>query len=312
MGPGITLIHGLNGHGKSNLLEAVYMLVIGKSSRTSTDKDVLRLQPVTIETHTQVTAEVEQEDGRIKMMIGFRVSPPDRVNRGSETDVTDGLENATVQKYIRVNGLPRRAADLVGELNGVMFGAQDLELVYGSPSARRRYLDIINSQIDGSYLRSLQRYQRVLQQRNHLLKNIRAGRSSPDELRFWDDELVTEGSYIMSQRQETIRGLVGLARPIHGELTDGAEEVDLEYAPSVPLNDHPPEALSKRLADLLKAERDREVAQGVTVLGPHRDDMRILVDRRDAAAYGSRGQARTATLAVKLAEAPLSQQQKGT
>ena len=303
MGPGVTLVHGGNGQGKSNLLEAVYMLVIGKSSRTSTEKDLVRIQPITVETHTQVAAEAERADGTDRITIGFRVSPP-------ETAVTEGppapepsLEVASVHKYVRVNGLPRRVADLVGLVNGVMFGAQDLELVYGSPSSRRRYLDIINSQLDSAYLRSLQRYQRVLKQRNHLLKSIRAGRAPTGELALWDRQLAEEGAYVMLGRRDAVRGLSDLAKPIHVELAGGVERLDVEYLPSVPVEECEADAVAARLADTLSDTAGRDVAAGVTRLGPHRDDARILVDGRSAAAFASRGQARTATLAVKLAEA---------
>ena len=297
------MIHGDNGQGKSNLLEAVYMLVIGKSSRTATERDLVLRQPITQEVHTQVVSEAELGHEVVRIMIGYRVSPAETTARSTAASPEHSVEDASMSKYVRINGLPRRVGDLVGRIHGVMFSAQDLELVFGSPSSRRRYLDIINSQLDSAYLRSLQRFQRVLRQRNHLLKTIRSGRAPSHELALWDRQLADEGAYVMVCRRDTIKRLADLARPIHEELTGGTEPVDVEYLPSVPVDECGPEDAGKRLLEVLSAGWDRDIAAGVTSYGPHRDDARILVDRRDAAAFASRGQARTATLALKLAEA---------
>ena len=300
---GMTLVHGDNGQGKSNLLEAVYMLVIGKSVRTSTERDLVLQEPLTHEVHTQVVAEAQQDGESVKIMVGYRVSPCESGQQAPGPGQRISVEDAVIQKYVRINGLPRRVSDLVGRITGVMFGAQDLELVYGSPASRRRYLDIINSQLDPAYLRSLQRYQRVLRQRNHLLKSIRAGRAQVDELSLWDRQLADEGAYVSVCRRDAVRHLSDLARPIHEELAGGNEPLDLEYVPSVPMDENGTEETGGKHADALFAARERDIAAGVTTSGTHRDDARILVDRRDAAAFASRGQARTATLALKLAEA---------
>ncbi len=299
----MTLVHGKNGQGKSNLLEAVYMAVIGKSARTATERDLVLHEPITHEVHTQVVAEAEQDGEAVKIMVGFRVSPCAAGDQGRAAVQAVPVEEASIQKYVRINGLPRRVSHLVGRITGVMFGAQDLELVFGSPASRRRYLDIINSQLDPAYLRSLQRYQRVLRQRNHLLKSIRAGRAPADELSLWDRQLAEEGAYVSVCRRDTVRRLSELARPIHEELAGGSEPIHVEYLPSVPLEQCDIEGTVERLAAALAENRNRDVAAGATTLGTHRDDARIVIDRRDAAAFASRGQARTATLALKLAEA---------
>ncbi len=302
LGPGMTLVHGKNGQGKSNLLEAVYMVVIGKSSRTATERDLILQEPITHDIHTQVVAEAQQDGEAVKIMVGFRVSPCAPGDQSANLQAVP-VQDASIQKYVRINGLPRRVAHLVGRVTGVLFGAQDLELVFGSPASRRRYLDIINSQLDPAYLRSLQRYQRVLRQRNHLLKSIRAGRAPADELPLWDRQLADEGAYVSVCRRDTVLRLTELARPIHEELAGGDEPVDIEYLPSVQADEPGVEETGKRLAEALAANRDRDIAAGATTSGPHRDDACIVIDGRGAAAFASRGQARTATLALKLAEA---------
>jgi len=194
-----------------------------------------------------------------------------------------------------------------------MFTAEDLELVTGPPSTRRRYLDILISQLERPYLRALQRYHRVISQRNHLLKTVRQGRAAAGELEFWDDELVTVGTHVVSRRAVTVERLSRQAGPIHRELTGGAEELELVYRPSI----DPAAATGSEsevcdaLRAALEANRQREVAQGFTVTGPHRDDVQVRLDGMDAGLYASRGQSRTAVLAMRMAEAGYLRDQRG-
>ncbi len=291
------LVQGDNGHGKSNLLEAIYLLVIAKSQRASTERELIRQQSIGEGFFSQVAAVVQRKGGPVRVQVDFKntvTSMP-----GGEED-----DRLNVQKYVRVNGIPRRASDLVGEINAVMFSAQDLDLVYGSPGVRRRYMDILISQADRDYLRAIQRYQRVVTQRNHLLKSIKEGRSKQSELEFWDDELVESGSIVMARRLETLRSLSDVAAPINLELTDDAESLELVYRPSVEIEAQPTAGdIAASIQKSLGQVRSREIAQGFSVRGPHRDDFQILLDGMDVGLYASRGQARTAILALKLAEA---------
>lgn len=301
------LLQGGNGQGKSNLLEAIYLLAIAKSPRTSTDRELIRQHSIHKELFTSVTAIAKRDGERLRLQINIKGVPVgEERNRDSRnaSPQRNSLEGISVQKYIRVNGTPRRASGLIGQLNAVMFSAEDMELVYGPPSLRRRYMDILLSQIDPHYLRSLQRYQRVVYQRNHLLKRIREGSSKIEELTFWDDQLVSEGKYIMNRRLRTIRELSELSAPIHQELTSNGERIALEYQPSVDVNEASTEdALAQQLWQAINARRQREIAQGATVSGPHRDDLQLLIDGMDARTYASRGQSRTLVVAMKLAEA---------
>jgi DNA replication and repair protein RecF len=158
----------------------------------------------------------------------------------------------------------------------------------------------------------MQRYQRVIVQRNHLLKSVRGGRTQPDELGFWDDELVGTGKYIMARRARTIKDLSEKAAPIHGDLSGNGEVLELAYRPSVETpQDASEDEVALSLRDALAENRPRELAQGFTALGPHRDDVTVRLDGMEAGPYASRGQCRTAVLAMKLAEAGSLSDERG-
>lgn len=219
-----------------------------------------------------------------------------------------------MQRRVRINGLARRALDLIGQMNVVLFSTQDIDLVDGAPALRRRYLDLTNSQLDPRYLRSLQHYNRVVLQRNHLLRLIREGRARAAELEFWDHELVDAGSYLIWKRQRSILGLTQRAWAIHSALTAGAEGLRVLYQPSLglePEGEWPQEELRGRYIGMLGRMQSREVEAGMSLLGPHRDDLQFLVDGIDMRVYGSRGQQRTIALSLRLAEADFMRQERG-
>lgn len=293
----MVLVQGNNGHGKSNLLEALYLLVIAKSQRASTERELVRRESVGVEFFSQVAAVVQREDGPIRVQVDFK-------NTLDESSGVDGEARLNVQKYVRVNGIPRRASELVGEINAVMFSAQDLDIVYGPPGLRRRYMDILISQVDREYLRAIQRYQRVVTQRNHLLKGIRGGHSRPGDLEFWDGELVKSGGVVVARRRRALDALSGEAALTHSTLTDDGDSLEIVYLPSFDIGERTDvESIGEALRDALGKVRSREIAQGFSVRGPHRDDFQLVLDGMDVGLYASRGQARTAVLAMKLAEA---------
>ncbi|MDA1349329.1 MAG: DNA replication/repair protein RecF [Chloroflexi bacterium] len=303
LGPGTVLVQGDNGQGKSNLLESIYILAIAKSPWASSDRELVRRDTSQPVTYSRIAAVVRRTGDDLKLQI-------DLGNLGTEVPDLDG--NPTIQKLIRVNGAPRRAIDFVGQLSAVMFSAQDLEVVFGPPAARRRYLDILISQFDRQYLGALQRYQRVLSQRNHLLKRLRDGSARTDELDVWNDQLVFEAKYVMARRVETVAGLSELSAVIHLELSGTGEQLGLQYRPSADLAaEGSEESLAEQLRGAMEARRAREIAQGMTVCGPHRDDVEIRIDGLEAAPYASRGQARTAILSLRLAEAQYLKYHRG-
>ena len=260
--------------------------------------------------YAQILAELQLADGNVRLQVDFTASGGAQRSSGRGED--NPAEANVFHKSFRVNGVVRRASSVVGILNAVMFGAEDLELVYGTPSVRRRYLDILISQLDDRYLRSLQRYHKILAQRNHLLKRIRQRSASPDELQFWDVELVAEGSFIIEQRARTLASLNDIGGPLHSELSGLDDTLELVYRPSVAM---PPDVTVDVAAEILTegliAEREREIAQGFTVLGPHRDDVEPQIAGMEAGAYASRGQVRTIVLTMKLAEAEHLKRRRG-
>jgi DNA replication and repair protein RecF len=307
----MVLLHGANGQGKSNLIEALYLLAIAKSLRASTDKELVRRQSLFGDSHAQVSATVQRRASDTRVQVDFKVAA-NGLQDGADAPERAAADAFTVQKLVRVNGAPRRASELVGEVNAVMFSAQDLELVYGSPSTRRRYLDILISQLDRQYLRAAQKYQKVVSQRNHLLKLVRDGRSGAGELEFWDDELVESGKYVMYRRAEVVNTLSERIAALYGNLSGDGESLQLIYRPAVDApTGHGEEALGDALRNTLAAGRPRELAQGHTVSGPHRDDAVVILDGVEAGPYASRGQSRTVVLALKLAEAGILREERG-
>ena len=299
--PGMMLFQGDNGAGKSNLLEAMYMLAVARSPRASSDRELVRRTNGEGEFYTQVAADVERRDDSVALQINFRSTSATSAAQSTQAPVQPSIN---VQKYFRVNGAPRRASALIGHLNAVMFSAEDMDIVYGSPSVRRRYLNILISQTNREYLGAIQRYERVVRQRNHLLRQIRDGGARRDELAFWDDELVKEGRRIVAQRLDAVRMLSEDASPMYAELSGGSERLAVKYMPNAPLPDYTSEnAIAETLRATLEERRGQELARGMTVTGPHRDDLSLILEGMEAAAFASRGQTRTAVLALKLAEA---------
>ncbi|PKB67537.1 MAG: DNA replication/repair protein RecF [SAR202 cluster bacterium Io17-Chloro-G3] len=292
---GALFIVGDNAQGKSNLLEATYLLSIAKSYRTNTERELVRqgilnenMGPPPIP-QTLISGDAETREGRLRIIVGLRAI-------AGETD------RLLVKKLVRVNSVPTTGSGLMGRFNAVLFTADDIELVYGSPSVRRRFMDILISQVDRSYLRALQRYQHVVTQRNHLLRFIRDHRSSNQELDFWDAELVKEGTSISTRREEVVGHLTPLATRSYADLTNSQENFSLSYQPTV---------ASSALAKAVEDHRDREIGAGMTLIGPHRDDLAIEVADMRAGIFASRGQARTIALALRLAEAVFLKDMRG-
>ena len=302
----MTLVEGSNGHGKTNLLEAIYMMSAGKSLRASTDRDLVRIAAFDdIFTHAQVSTEIATSAGDVRLQIDLaepassEADAPASRHRPAETA-------PRISKRFRVNGVPRRASDFVGVLKAVLFSAEDLEFTSGPPSVRRRYADMLVSQLDSGYVREAQEYQRVMTQRNHLLKSIREGRSNESELEFWDVQLSIHAARIMEGRASAIRALSAAACPIHQTLSGSGEPLSVTYMPSVEPGEHSDAPdLSRTVLAAILAERRREVAVGHCIVGPHRDDVTVSIGEMDIRAFGSRGQSRTAVLAMKLGEVDL-------
>ena len=304
MPTGPTLVVGANAQGKTTILEAVYLLAIAKSFRADNEREVVNWESASTLEQAAVDGVVQMDANRSRIIVGYQ--PYLRARGGA----SGGAPVHSVRKEVRVDGVRRTAAELVGLMNVVLFSAEDIRLVQGSPSVRRRYLDILISQSSPAYLRALQRYQKVLHQRNQLLKLIREGRARGREIAFWDEQLVELGVVIVRQRAETMGALARMAGAAQRELTGGAEQLRLVYLPSVaPADDAV--ACASAFREGLEAVREREVRLGTTALGPHRDDFQLLVNDVDMGVYSSRGQARTLALTLRLSEAQYLSAYKG-
>ncbi len=283
LGPGLTVVCGENGQGKSNLLEACYLLALGRSYRAASDRDLIAWEAVSGGTAALIAARIERAGGPLDARVGLEASG-----------------EANVHKRVRVNGVAKRAADLVGALAAVLFSADDLALVSGAPAGRRRYLDVLLAQASHPYLRSLQHYQRVLTQRNALLKGLREGRAGEAELAYWDDALTTGAASLLAARHGAVTRLAPLAAEAYARLAGDGRAFSVTYVGTVPFAGDAPTPADAAAA--LAGSRGQERARGMTVVGPHRDDLRLSLDGVEMARHASRGQQRLAALALRLAE----------
>jgi DNA replication and repair protein RecF len=294
--PGVSVLVGDNAQGKTNLLEAIYYLATSRSPHAGADREVVNW--LATEREPLPYARLVGRVARAASEASLEITLTQQENNGDR-----------YRKQIRLNGVPRRAMDLLGHLNVVLFVPEDITLVSGSPGGRRRYLDVTLCQIDPAYCRHLSRYNQIVTQRNALLRDLRERGGDPAQLAFWDEQLVEHGAPLVARRREAVAALDELAHTVHAELTDGLEHLHLHYEPSLELQ--PEGSLREAFQARVKAVRRREVAAGMTLVGPHRDELRFLIDGVDAGVYGSRGQQRTAALALKLAEVELMQRETG-
>lgn len=254
-----TILIGNNAAGKSNLLEAIYLLSTTKSLRAETEDELIQ---------------TGQEFARVE---GF-------LENGGETELLVILnkpsEKISFKKKVLVNGISRRVLDFIGNLPAVIFYPSDINLITGSPSLRRWHLDLSLAQIDSGYKKALTKYEQFLTARNRVLKRIREGLGKKDELNYWTDGLVEQGKVISDKRKVFFEYINSVEEPLG--------RFRFEYKPS--------EVTVEKLIET----NGREVAAAATLIGPHRDDFDILLEDRNLAHYGSRGEQRTATLAFKF------------
>jgi DNA replication and repair protein RecF len=306
---GAILLHGANAQGKTSLLEAIYYVATSRSPYTTTDRQLINWN-------------VDQ-DILPYAKIGVEVAGDNRMLNRIEvtlTKVADGLNGVRLQKEIRVNGVSRRVMDLIGQINVVMFLPQDLALVEGPPAERRRYMNVTLCQTDTDYCRALGNFEKTLTQRNALLKRISENEARADELGYWNEQLTEAGATLIAGRQRLLRELEVKARAIHYDLSGGEEDLELSYRPGFSPTANNTGQLSfdvlgldlnrqldageiavqfgERLLDI----QGEEITRGMTLVGPQRDELRLMVNGHDLGLYGSRGQARTAVMALKLAE----------
>lgn len=307
---GSALIVGANGQGKTSLLEAIYFLATFTSFHASTDRELVNFlaarEPLAV---ARIVADFNREsaDHRLEVRI---IQEANGFN-----------DSSRVRKEVLLDGVKNKIGEVVGRFNAVLFLPQMLSIIEGSPDERRRYLNLALAQVQPHYPDLLSHYGRALSQRNALLKQIGEFGGDPGQLTYWDDQLVTSGAQLIRARIQAVQELEHIAARVHHELTRGGEVLRLDYQPAYDPLPQPPgqyslpldapvsrsgislEEIRSGFLKELMAQRGEEIARGVTTIGPHRDELRFLESGIDLGTYGSRGEVRTAMLALKLAEA---------
>jgi DNA replication and repair protein RecF len=285
-----TVFIGENGIGKTNILEAISYLALGRSFRTRQDKDVIRWG--------EGVARLVGETSATNLEIAVATEP-----------------RAT--KLIKVNGTSKRAIELLGHLTVVLFLPESLSLIDGPPQTRRQFLDLLLIQNDRRYAYHLLQLQKVLRQRNRLLRQIDEGEASADQLEFWDQSLIEHGSYLLVQRVEALTALNTTLAKHYETMSQKEGRLFLEYKAAAASESggeqqkyHNPancptkkEDWAKILEETIKKYQYREVAAGSSLYGPQRDDFVFMLNDRPLSTFGSRGEYRSAVLALKAAEA---------
>lgn len=273
----INIIYGDNAQGKTNILESMYVCATSKSHRGSKDREIIRFD--NDESHIKVN--VKKNDMNYRIDMHLKKNKP---------------------KGIAVNGIPiKRAVELFGILNIVFFSPEDLNIIKNGPSERRRFIDMELSQLDKIYLDCLINYNKVVNQRNSLLKEYAfSGREDIiSSLDIWDMHLVKYGNDVIKSREKFVKEINDLVKSIHTKLSGDREQLEIIYEPCVKEQDFESE---------LVRVRDRDLKFKCTNIGPHKDDMCFLINGMDVRKYGSQGQQRTAALSLKLAEIELVKQ----
>ena len=272
---GTNILYGDNAQGKTNILEAIYIAGTTKSHKGSKDKELIYF---------------DEEESHIRM----------KVHKDIMDYQIDMHLKKSRSKGIAINGLPiKRARELFGVVNIVFFSPQDLNIIKDGPGERRKFVDFELCGLDGIYLNDLTNYNKCLNQRNKLLKDVYFQPSLLSTIDVWDEQLVYYGSRIIQRRKQFIEDLNKIIYKIHKNLTGQKEEIYLTYEPNVDENNYR-EQLSK--------SRESDCRMKTTSTGPHRDDICVMVNGIDIRKYGSQGQQRTAALSLKLSEIQLVKQ----
>ncbi len=304
----VAVLVGSNAQGKTSVLEAIYFLAAFTSFQTHVDRQIVNFHeaknPLAV---TRLVADYQRGKMKHRLEARLILEPT-------------GVNGQRLRKEILLDGAKRHANDVIGHFNAVIFVPQMSQIIEGGPDERRRYLNLALAQAVPSYARALGEYNQALTQRNALLKALYERGGNSDQLQVWDEALVKFGAQIILWRIQAVQEIERFASRIHHELTRGTEILRLAYEPAFDPLPKPNGQLGLKLdtvidrssLDLneiqegflarLKQIRSEEIARGVTTIGPHRDDLRFIINKADVSDYGSRGQLRTTLLALKLAE----------
>jgi DNA replication and repair protein RecF len=278
----VNVILGENAQGKTNVMESIFVLAMAKSHRTSNDKDLIRWD----EEYAKIKGRIQKYNSSVPMELV--------ISKKGKKAKFNHIEQRKLSQY-------------VGNMNVVMFAPEDLHLVKGSPQVRRRFIDMEIGQVSPVYLYDIGQYQKILQQRNHYLKQLQLRKAADETMLEVLTEQFTQVSVkIIQKRFEFIKMLEEWAKPIHTGISRGLETLKIVYKPSLDVSDELDwSTMINRFEEKFALIKKREIERGVTLVGPHRDDLQFLVNDRDIHTFGSQGQQRTTALSVKLAEIEL-------
>lgn len=304
LGPGLFLFHGNNAQGKTNLLEAVSMLATATSFHASSDREIVNWSAQ--EHVARLDGTVQRNEDRIQLEI--LIVDPTPLAYPAADGVTVNPRSIEMsahapRKRYKVNGVPKKTLDLIGQMKVVLFAPSDLHMVDGGPEERRRFLDRALCQIQPRYSQALVKYRKIVTQRSALLKRVRDNQEDPLMLNYLDEQLAQLANQIVYERVRMVAALNEQANHFQQAISGGSEQLQIVYRPSFQVDptwsllDAPQHYLEQ-----LREVRRKEILQGVCLRGPHRDDLEFLVNGVNMLSYGSRGQQRTAALAAKLAE----------
>ncbi len=287
--PNINLFIGENAQGKTNLMEAIFTLAMTKGHRAQKDRELIRWD----EKYARIEGIVEKKSGRITLEIVI----------------------SSNGKKAKLNSLEqKKLSDYIGALNVVMFAPEDLNIVKGNPSIRRRFLDMEIGQIHPVYIHDLNQFQKILQQRNALLKELQKDKDRKQlmMLDILTESLTDFAAKIIQRRLSFLTRLETFAQSLHHQISRGEEELKLRYLSSVDVSE---QATLSKIVEAYENKfvkiKDREIERGMTLIGPHRDDVLFFVNGKNVQTFGSQGQKRTTALAVKLAEIELMKEEIG-
>jgi len=310
------LLVGENAQGKTSVLEAIYFLAAFTSFQTHVDRQIVNFHEAKNSLAvTRLVADYQRGKTKHRLEARLILEPT-------------GVNGQRLRKEVLLDGVKKHVSDIMGHFNAVIFVPQMSQIIEGGPDERRRYLNLALAQTVPAYARVLSDYNQALTQRNALLKALYERSGDSNQLQVWDEALVRLGAQIILHRIQAVQEIERFASRIHHELTRGTEVLRLAYEPAYdPLKpelqlglklDTPIDRSSLDLDEIqkgflarLKVIRNEEIARGVTTIGPHRDDLRFIINKADVSDYGSRGQLRTTLLALKLAEVEWMKERTG-
>lgn len=269
---GVNIIYGENAQGKTNILEAIYLCSTSKSYRTSNDREMIK---------------INEDEGHINI----------KYNKFNKMDQIDIHLRKNNNKGIAINKIPIKSLNqLLGNINVIMFSPEDLGLIKNGPKERRKFINIELCQLSPLYYYNIKQYNKVLKQRNNLLKLIKINKMSPDQLDVWDLQLLEYGNKVIEERTNFINQIRPLFNKIHYKISGEKEKINIIYDLNIS---------SDNYEEKLKEYRLKDISVGSTLIGPHKDDIKFLLNDIDIRKYGSQGQQRTAALSLKLSEIEL-------